>query len=271
LPGTRIEVIRDDFVRGRVRSVLFDFDGTLSVIREGWQDVMVPFMVAELMRTPAHESEEAISAVVREYVDRLTGRQTIYQMIQLAEEVRKRGGEPREPLAYKQTYHDLLWARIEHRVTGLKAGRIPRGQMLIEGSVDLLENLRRRGMELYLASGTDIEYVRDEAEALGLTGYFPGRIYGALARHQDFSKAKIIQQILATHDLHGSNLVAIGDGYVEIENGKAVGGIAVGVASDEVSRMGLNAWKRDRLIAAGADLIITDFREHERLLAYLCD
>src|SRR5438093_10831090 len=109
LPGTQIELLRDDLPRGRVRSVLFDFDGTLSVIREGWQDVMVPFMVEELMRTPAHEPEEALFGVVREYVDRLTGRQTIYQMIQLAEEVRQRGGEPQEPLAYKKLYHDRLW------------------------------------------------------------------------------------------------------------------------------------------------------------------
>jgi phosphoglycolate phosphatase-like HAD superfamily hydrolase len=271
LLGTQIELLRDDISRGRIRSVLFDFDGTLSVIREGWQDVMVPFMVEELMGTPEHEEEAEIAAVVREYVDRLTGRQTIYQMIQLAEELRKRGGEPREPLAYKQIYHDRLWARIEHRIAGLKAGRIPREQMLMEGSIDLMENLRRRGLELYLASGTDIEYVLDEAEALGLTPYFPGRIYGALARYQDFSKAKIIQQILTTHDLHGSELLALGDGYVEIQNCKEVGGIAVGVASDEAKRMGMNAWKRDRLIGAGADVIITDFREQEALLAYLCD
>jgi phosphoglycolate phosphatase len=271
LPGTRIEVLRDEVPRGRVRSVLFDFDGTLSVIREGWQDVMVPFMVEELLATPEHEAEAEVAAVVRDYVDRLTGRQTIYQMIQLAEEVQKRGGAPREPLAYKQIYHDRLWARIEHRVAGLKAGRIPREQMLMEGSIALLENLQRRGLDLYLASGTDIEYVLDEAEALGLTSYFSNRIYGALARHQDFSKAMIIQQILTTHDLHGSELVALGDGYVEIQNCKDVGGIAVGVASDEANRMGMNAWKRDRLIGAGADVIITDFREQEPLLSYLCD
>src|SRR5687768_1479741 len=102
LTGTQIELVNPAITRGRIRSVLFDFDGTLSVIREGWQDVMIPMMVEELMRTPDHEAEAEVAAVVREYVDRLTGRQTIYQMIQLAEEVRKRGGEPREPLAYKQ-------------------------------------------------------------------------------------------------------------------------------------------------------------------------
>ena len=41
---------------------------------------------------------------------RLNGRQTIYQMIQLADEVTQRGGTPLEPLAYKHRYHDRLMA-----------------------------------------------------------------------------------------------------------------------------------------------------------------
>ena len=41
------------------------------------------------------------------------------------------------------------------------------------------------------------------------------------------------------------------------------------VASDEVNRRGVNAWKRDRLVRAGADLVIPDYRQAERLLAYL--
>ena len=45
LPGTSIEVIRRPANIGNYRHVLFDFDGTLSLIREGWPDVMVPIMV----------------------------------------------------------------------------------------------------------------------------------------------------------------------------------------------------------------------------------
>ena len=40
-----IEVLRPDLRRGRFRSVLFDFDGTLSLIREGWPQVMIPMMI----------------------------------------------------------------------------------------------------------------------------------------------------------------------------------------------------------------------------------
>jgi hypothetical protein len=63
--------------------------------------------------------------------------------------------------------------------------------------------------------------------------------------------------------------VAFGDGYVEIEDTKAAGGIAVGVASNEAIRSGIDEWKRRRLIAAGADIIVPDFREGGQLLAYL--
>ncbi len=82
-----LEIIHDTIIRGRIRHALFDFDGTLSLIREGWQGVMIPLMVELLSETPAHESEAELHAVVAEFVTRLTGKQTIYQMIQLADEI----------------------------------------------------------------------------------------------------------------------------------------------------------------------------------------
>jgi hypothetical protein len=56
---------------------------------------------------------------------------------------------------------------------------------------------------------------------------------------------------------------------VEIEEIKRVGGVAVAVASDEVKRSGINAWKRDRLVRAGADMVIPEYRCREALLEYL--
>ena len=40
---------------------------------------------------------------------------------------------------------------------------------------------------------------------------------------------------MAEHDLRGDQIVAIGDGPAEIRAIKAVGGLALGVASDEVT------------------------------------
>jgi phosphoglycolate phosphatase-like HAD superfamily hydrolase len=266
---TDIEILRPDLPRGRFRFVLFDFDGTLSLIREGWPLVMIPMMVRALRETGTQETDAALTTAVEEFVMRLNGRQTIYQMIQLAEEVRKRGGQPLEPLAYKHQYHDLLMARIEGRLLDLQAGRATTEAWTVPGTHALLDALRRRGLTLYLASGTDLKYVRHEAELLGVAHYFGQHIYGALDDYRNFSKQMIIERILKENDLHGEELLGFGDGFVEIEGVKSVGGVAIAVASDEVTRRGVNAWKRNRLVQAGADIVIPEYRRHERLLEYL--
>src|SRR5205823_9208187 len=116
-----IEILHEDVPRGRFRSVLFDFDGTLSLIREGWPQVMIPMMVGVLRETGTSESDAQLAAKVEDFVMRLNGRQTIYQMIQLADEVRRRGGTPAEPLSYKHRYHDLLMERIRGRLEALES------------------------------------------------------------------------------------------------------------------------------------------------------
>ena len=98
LPGTSIEIFSDGRGESPPAYALFDFDGTLSLVREGWVDVMVPMMVEILQQAPTAESADELAAVCREFVDELTGKQTIYQMMRLAEEVRQRGGRAAEPL-----------------------------------------------------------------------------------------------------------------------------------------------------------------------------
>ncbi|MBM3500537.1 MAG: HAD family hydrolase [Armatimonadetes bacterium] len=255
--------------RGRIRSVLFDFDGTLSLIREGWQQIMKPMMVGVLLDLGTGEPEAELAVIVSDFVDRLTGKQTIYQMLELAEQVKQRGGTPRDPLDYKHEYLDRLWQRIAGRVQALKSGETDPDELLVPGSRALLTGLRERGVSLYLASGTDEPYVLDEARALQVDGFFGEHIYGAQDDYKRFSKALIINRIIEIHGLSGPEFLAFGDGYVEIENTKDVGGIAVGVATDEARREGVDQWKRTRLIGAGADVIIPDFREHAQLLPYL--
>lgn len=264
-----IEVVRGDFPRGEFRAVLFDFDGTLSLIRRNWQAVMIPMMVDVLAGTGTAETRGQLHEHVEEFVMRLNGKQTIYQMIQLADEVRLRGGSPSEPLDYKHRYHDLLWRQIGDRVAALKDGRATPEEMSVPGTHRLLAQLRERGLALYLASGTDLKYVRDEVAALGLEEFFGPHVYGALDDYQNFSKAMIIDRMIADMAVEGHQLLAFGDGFVEIEETRKAGGVAVGVASDEETRQGVNAWKRNRLIRAGADIIIGDYRQQDELLALL--
>lgn len=270
LPDTSIEVIREPAGRREYAHVLFDFDGTLSLIRQGWTEVMVPMMVEILLDAPRHESANQLDGLVREYVMRLTGKQTIYQMIQLAEEVRKRGGAPLDPLEYKRIYHGNLMDLIRERREALRSGRCRPEEMLVPHSFELLDALRRRGLPMYLASGTDERYVSEEADLLGLTSYFGRHIYGAIDDYHSYSKQMVIERILRENDVEGDRLLGFGDAYVEIDNVKSAGGAAVGVASDEAGRSGKpDPWKRDRLIGVGADIIIPDYREYEALMDYL--
>jgi len=267
-----IEIVRPDALRrATILHALFDFDGTLSLIRQGWQDVMVPLMVEVLRATPRHEPVGELESVVREFVTRTTGKQTIYQMIGLRDMVLERGGKPLDALEYKRIYLERLWARIRGRVERLDRGEALPRDLMVPGAEDILECLTDLGVTCYLASGTDVPYVVREAEVLGLARYFGGRIYGALENWQDYSKAMVIERILRENRLNGYELVTFGDGFVEIEETVKAGGIAVGVASDEERRGGLvDAWKRDRLIQAGAQVIVPDFGEHQALLAVLC-
>lgn len=261
-------IVRPDFApRPAIAHVLFDFDGTLSLVRQGWPDVMVP-MFAEMMPPLDGEPEAERRRLAFEDIMRLNGKQTIYQMIQLADRVRERGGTPREPLWYKHEYLRRLDERINARIDGLRDGSIPPRDLLVHGSLELLDELQRRGLALYLASGTDEPFVKREAELLGLTPYFGPHIHGAQDDYKSFSKKLVIDRILQENQVEGARLLAFGDGYVEIENTKEVGGLAVAVASDEAHNGSgrMDPWKRERLAAVGADLIIPDYRDALALL-----
>src|SRR5262245_11002573 len=157
-PTSMIEIVNPHHACGPFRAAIFDFDGTLSLLRRNWQDVMIPMMVDILAATGTSESRGELHTHVEEFVMRLNGKQTIYQMMQLAEEVSKRGGTPRDPLEYKHQYHDLLWQQVEGRVEGVRSGQVPAEEMSVPGSAALLTSLRERGLELFLASGTDLKY-----------------------------------------------------------------------------------------------------------------
>jgi phosphoglycolate phosphatase-like HAD superfamily hydrolase len=153
------------------RVALFDFDGTLSLIRTGWQQVMVPMMVEILRECSAGEDPAAIRSMVEESVFRLTGKETIYQMEALHQQVAERGGRPLTPLGYKQEYLRRLLEEIADRLEGLRRGRIHPDRLLVPGARQFLESLRERGLCLYLASGTDHADVVEEARLLGVEDF----------------------------------------------------------------------------------------------------
>lgn len=260
-----IEQVRPDASAASARVALFDFDGTISLIRSGWIDVMVPMMVEILLDLHTGESEEKLREIVHEFVWRLTGKETIYQMMEFAGHVQSRGGNALQPLEYKKMYLDRLWIKISGRIEDLRSGQSSPEQYLVPGSRALLESLKSRGLKLYLASGTDHANVVEEAGLLDVARYFDGGIFGAQDDLKSFSKKLLVQRIVSNTGVAGPEIVGFGDGYVEIEEVKLVGGTAVGVATTEPACREVDTWKRNRLIGVGADFIVPNFERHAEL------
>jgi len=271
LPGTQIEIIDPNIARGQLRYSIWDFDGTISLLREGWEHIMGPVMVEAICgeHPPTPEIEKAVA----EFIDRSTGIQTIYQMEHLVEMVREFGLVPQEKIldawGYKQIYNERLMVPVRERVRQLERGEKKVEQFTLRGSMEFLKMLYDRGMTLYCFSGTDQEDVRNEARALGADKYFEGGIFGALRPVEAYSKDKVIKEILRRFDLHGAQLLVVGDGPVELKNAKENEAVALGVASDEARGYGLNAHKRKRVVRGGADILIADFSEAQALYDYL--
>lgn len=257
-----LEIISTSINTESFRVALFDFDGTLSLIREGWQDIMKLYFYNELKRTPLGRAEDnsSIMTCINAFVDMNTGKQPEYQCLPLLDEIKKRNGEPEEVQFYLEEYQCRLKEHVHDRIIGLEKGTLNVQDYLVPGCIEFLKMLEVRGIKLYLASGTDEEHVRYEAKILGIDIFFCDDIYGPNKERKDFSKKMVVEKIIRDNEITGNELIGIGDGFVEIDDVKEVGGFAIGIASDEKEQGGnIDAQKRERLIRAGADIIIPDF------------
>ncbi len=268
--GTDIRIYRP-VVTGKIKHAIFDFDGTISLLREGWERIMEPMMIECICGD--HQPTDEVVECVRKYIDDTTGVQTIVQMEGLVNMVREfqlvPEGKVRDALAYKQVYNERLMVPVSARIAKLQSGELQLENVVLSGAVEFCRRLYKMGITMYLASGTDQQDVRYEANILNVAQYFTGGIYGAIGSIEKYSKDKVIREIVQQHGLHGPELIVFGDGPVEISRAKANGAIAVGVASDEVKGYGWNPEKIRRLEKAGCDVMIPDFREGDKLFDYL--
>jgi phosphoglycolate phosphatase-like HAD superfamily hydrolase len=264
-----LEILIPNPAPGRLRQAVFDFDGTLSLVRTGWQQVMADQMADALRATPGIQAgsydEARLQALTHEAIYGLAGRPTIVQMEWLAETVREAGGSPLPAEAYKTEYQTLLSTRVHH-LADLRAGLVPAADLRVPGSLEFVSALAARGVICSIASGTDEQAVREEAEALGFTPFIT-EIRGARSDGLD-AKRVLIDRLTAEHQLAPGELAAFGDGRMEMLCARSAGGLAVGVASNEFERQGINAQKRGVLMAAGADAIVPDFSNATALLDY---
>lgn len=276
VPGTEFETIGDRQPPRRITHAIFDHDGTLSTLRQGWEAIMEPLMIRAILG-PVHDTADEslfcrVADRVRTYIDQSTGVQTLRQMQVLAEMVREFGVVPVDEIldehGYKRLYDAELLAVVRRRIGKFERGELAVEDFTVKNAVALLHRLVDAGVELYLASGTDEQDVIDEATALGYADLFEGRIYGSSGDVTHDAKRMVLDRILGEID-SASGLVTFGDGPVEIRETHKRGGYTVGVASDERRRFGLENSKRRRLVRAGADLIVPDFSQLPQLMAFV--
>ncbi len=256
--------------KGKIKAAIFDFDGTCSTLRCGWEKVMEPLMLEEISGGPAENASKELVDEVKKYIDSSTGIQTVYQMQWLKERVGKegRGRLGRDECWYKTRYNERLMENVGKRLTSLENGTMNPEDFLVKGCVKFILSLRDHGIDLYLASGTDHKDVVHEANALNVARYFT-EIKGAPEHVATCSKESVIRMILEEKGLKGEELLLVGDGKVEIALGVQNGAYTLGAATDEEHLCGVNEVKLKRLINAGADAVTGDFTELDDILDWL--
>ncbi len=278
---TDIELCYDitSIAMGCIKHCVFDHDGTISTLRQGWEEIMEPVMVKAILGPTYETADETLYHEVlnrvHDYIDKSTGIQTILQMDSLVEMVKEFGLVSKDDIldkfGYKQIYNDALMEMVNQRLARFQNGQLDINDFTVKGAVSFLNALKQKGIKLYLASGTDIEDVKNEAAVFGYAELFDGGIYGAVGDVSKCSKKMVIEKIMRENNLQGSQLAVFGDGPVEIRECRKRKGIAIGIASDEIRRHGLNLEKRTRLIKAGAHIVVPDFSQFEKLTNLLLE
>jgi phosphoglycolate phosphatase len=261
-----LEVIRPYPVPVNLRVAIFDFDGTLSLIRSGWVEIMLALFVREIKSLDTDEEEGELRTRFEDVILQLTGKETLYQMEALVDAVSARGGTPASAAEYKERFLRELMHVARNRVNEIRSGTASADQYLVPGARRLLDWLEDEGVALYLASGTDDGDVKNEALALDITRYFGRHIYGARNDGHGFTKAALVRHLIEEANYKPAELVAFGDGFVEINEVSKSCGVAVGVATDEPECRHVDQRKRKHLIVAGANYIIPSYTDISELI-----
>jgi rfaE bifunctional protein kinase chain/domain len=278
LDNTEIEIINKREETLQIKYAIFDHDGTISTLREGWELIMAPMMIKAILGDKFYDADEVLYKKVQtrvdEYIDRTTGIQTLVQMNGLLNLIREFGCVSEEKMldesGYKQIYNQELLKMVNEREKKLQKHELSVEDFTLKNAVPFLRKLYDAGIKLYLVSGTDEEDVKREALVLGYDHLFEGRIYGALGDINKEAKKIVLDRLLdAIGETSFVKVATFGDGPVEIRETNKRGGITFGIASNELRRYGLNVKKRTRLIKAGADIIVPDFSQYPQLLSLL--
>jgi phosphoglycolate phosphatase-like HAD superfamily hydrolase len=222
--GSEIEIIHGPIPALNIRHAIFDHDGTISTLRQGWEKIMAPMMMKSILGTQHDRADDGLILRIRnrvsEFIERTTGIQTIEQMHGLVQLIREFGLVPEDQIRlaaeYKEIFNKELIEVVDLRIAKLGSGELSVSDFTLKGVVPFLRALKQTGVVLYLASGTDVEDVRREAEQLGYADVFEGRIYGSIGEVDKDAKRIVIDGLLKEIDGAAEQIITFGDGPVEI-------------------------------------------------------
>ncbi len=253
-----------------IRHVLMDWDGTTSLTRGGWADIMATLYAEHLPLLDGEDDAARRKFGMAELMS-LNGKPSIHQMGHLADLVARRGGTAATAEEYHNEFQHRLGTEVRGRLERVRREPPGTDSLLVRGVRELFETLQERGIALTLATGSVLHEVRRETGLLDVARYFEAMHGPESLDDRAFSKRAIIASLLNEGGVDGATLLAFGDGQVEMRETKAVGGVAIAVASDEENHGSgrMDEAKRGTLLAAGADGVVADFHRARQIVEAL--
>lgn len=210
------------------RSVLLDLDGTLI---DSCPGILASCMAA--LRALGHEPDDSLD--IRRFI-----------------------GPPLEDIlqALLQSYGDdrVDDAVIAYRQHYGESGYL--GSVPYPGIGKALEEMKRAGLRVFLATSKRAVFASRILDYLALTVYFDG-IHGSVPGGALDHKPELLAHIISQHDLSPSHCLMVGDRRHDIAGAHAVGMHGLGVLWGYGSRDELETAGADQLVESPADLART--------------
>ena len=243
-----------------IKIAIFDFDGTISTLRFGWEKLMKPLMLKSIHGNPPYPKK--LEEEIDKYIDYSTGLQTLCQMEWLSKKAIDYGKiKALTADEYKSQYTSELKKNVIENMKSVESGFNKKDNFLMGAAFKFLEYLYEKKIKLILFSGTDQKDVEEEAKFLGIKPFFKDNIYGARKTIEEFSKEKLINEILNENKIQNDQILVVGDGPVEIKLAIDNNLLELGIAGNEDQSVGFDQRKLERLKNIGARYIVKNFRE----------
>jgi phosphoglycolate phosphatase len=215
----------DRYLRIMTGSVLLDLDGTLVDSQPG-----ISASCLAALRALGHEPDETfdIAGAIGPPLEEL-------MQILLQSYGDDRVGEA--VIAYRQHYGESGFL-----------GSVP-----YPGIGESLEEMKRTGLRIYLATSKRVIFASRILDHLKFTAYFDG-IHGSVPGGELDHKPELLAYILSEHGLSPSHSLMVGDRRHDISGAHAVGMRGLGVLWGYGTRDELETAGADRLVDSPADL-----------------